>query len=98
MNDMKFSDFEIFQNSGKGIPLFLTGQNIALKPITTIDRVSSVLKTGLNGICVTNVSHKSARNYKETFSTETEDQGSLHPVLTSGNTEYCFFASSHCSV
>ena len=67
-------------------------------PITSIEGGSSVLKIGRNSICVANVSHQSARNYKEKFSTETEDQGSLHPVLTSGNTEYCFFANSHCSV
>ena len=35
---------------------------------------------------------------KKNFSTETEDQGSLYPVLKSSNTEYGFFAISHCSV
>jgi len=47
----------------------------------------------LNNICVANVSDQAAH-----FSTETEDQGSLYPVLRSSNTEYCFFAGSHCSV
>jgi hypothetical protein len=50
MNDMEFSAFEIFQHSGKGIPLILTGQNIAFMPITSIEGVSSVLKTGRNSI------------------------------------------------
>jgi hypothetical protein len=27
MNDTEFSDIEIFQHSGKGIPLFMTGHN-----------------------------------------------------------------------
>jgi len=49
----------------------------------------------MNNICVENVSDQSARKYKEKFSTEIEDQGSLYPVLKSNNTEYCFFASSH---
>ena len=60
--------------------------------------ISSVLKTERNNICVANVSDQSARKNKEKFSTEIEDQRSLYPVLKSSNTEYCFFASSHCSV
>jgi hypothetical protein len=28
MNDWEFSDIEIFQHSGKGIPLFMTGHKI----------------------------------------------------------------------
>jgi len=60
--------------------------------------VSSVLKTERNNIYVVNVSDQSARKYKEHFSTEIDDQGSLYPVLESSNTEYCFFASSHFSV
>jgi hypothetical protein len=52
----------------------------------------------LNNICVANVSDQSARKYKEKVSTEIDEQGRLHPVLKSSNTEYCFFASSHCSV
>jgi len=28
MNDREFSDLEIFQRSGKGIPLFMTGTKI----------------------------------------------------------------------
>jgi len=60
--------------------------------------VFSVLKTERNNICVANVSDQSTRKYKENISTETEDQGSLYPVLRSSDTEYCFFASSHCSV
>jgi hypothetical protein len=51
-----------------------------------------------NNICVANVNEQSARKCKENVSTEIEDQGSLYPVLKSSNTEYCFFASLHCSV
>jgi len=86
MKDTEFSYFEIFQNSGNWLPLFMADQNINVKPITSIDGISSVLKTGRNNICVAKASHQSARKYKEKFPTETEDQGSLHPVLTSGNT------------
>ena len=89
MNDREFSDMEIFQYS-----VIKT----ACKPITTMGSVSSVLKTERNNICVANVSDQSARKYKENFSTETEDQGSLYPVLKSSSAEYCFFASSHYSV
>ena len=71
---------------------------IAYKSITTMGGVSSVLKTERNNICVANVSDQSARKYKETFSIEIEDQGSLYPVLKSSNNKYCFFASFHCSV
>ena len=60
--------------------------------------VSSVLKTERNNICAANVSDQSARKYKENFSTEIEDQGSLYLVLKSSSSEYCFFALSHCSV
>ena len=94
----EFSDIEIFQHSGKGIPLFMTGHKIACKPITTMGGVSSGLKTERNNICVANVSVQSARKNKEKFYTEIEDQGSLYPFLKSSNTEYCFFVSSHCSV
>ena len=48
--------------------------------------VSSVLKTERYNICVANVSDQSERKYKEIFSTEIEDQGSLYPVLKSTNT------------
>ena len=44
------------------------------------------------------MSAQSARQYKEKFSTEIEDQGSLYPVLKSSNTEYSFFAISHCNM
>jgi hypothetical protein len=95
MNDQEFSDIELFQHSGKGIPLFMTGQKNCLQ---AMGGVSSVLKTERSNICVTNVSDQSARKYKQNLSIETEDQGRLYPVLKSSNTECCFFASSHCSV
>jgi len=94
MDDREFSDLEIFQYSGKGIPLIRT----ACKPITTMGGVSSVFKTERNNICFANVNDQSTRKYKERFFTEIEDQGSLYSVLKSSNTEYCFFAISHCSV
>jgi hypothetical protein len=56
---------------------------IDCKPITTIGGVSSVLRTEQNNICVANVTGRSARKYKEVFSTEIEVQGSLYPVLLS---------------
>jgi hypothetical protein len=31
MNDLEFSDIEIFQHSGKGIPLFLAGHKNCLQ-------------------------------------------------------------------
>jgi len=31
MNDREFSDIEIYQHSGKGIPLFMTGHKNCLK-------------------------------------------------------------------
>jgi len=98
MNDLEFPDIEIFQHSGKGISLFMTGHKNCLQAITTMGGISSVLRTEWNNICVANVSDQSARNYKEKFSTEIEDQGSLHPILKSSNTAYCFFAILHCSV
>jgi len=76
----------------------MTGHKIACKPITTMGGVSSVLKTERNNICAANVGDQLAMKYKEKFSTETEDQDSLYPVLKSSNTERCFFAISHCSV
>jgi hypothetical protein len=98
MNYRKFSDIEIFQHSEKGIPLFMTGHKNVLQADFNNGRLSSVLKTERNNICVGNFCDQSARKYTERFSTETEDQCSLHPVLKSANTEYCFFASLHCSV
>jgi len=98
MNDREFSDIQIFQHSGKGIPLFMTGHKNCLHADYNNGGVSSVLKIERNNICVANVSDQSARKNKEKFSTGIEDQGSLYPVLKSSNTECCFFASSHCSV
>jgi hypothetical protein len=88
VNDRELSDIEIFQHSGKGIPLFTTDHKTACKPITTMDGVSSVLKTERNNICVANDRDQSAELYKEIFSTEIEDQGSLYSVLKSRNTKY----------
>ena len=98
MNDREFSDTKVFQHSGKGIPLFMTGHKNCLQADYNNGRNSSVLKTERNNFCVANVSDQSARKNKEKLSNEIEDQGSLYPVLKSSNTEYCFFAISLCSV
>jgi hypothetical protein len=98
MNEREFSDIKIFQHSEKGIPLFMTGHKNILQAHFNNGRLSSVLKTERNNTCVWNFCDQSARKYKESFSTETEDQGCLYRILKSANTEYCFFASSHCSV
>jgi hypothetical protein len=55
------SDIEIFEHSGKGIPLLSLVIKFARKPITTIGGVPSVLKTEKNNIRVANVSYQSAR-------------------------------------
>jgi hypothetical protein len=57
MIDRELSDIEIVQLSGK---LFMTGQKIACKPITTMSGASSVLKTERNNTRVANVSDQSA--------------------------------------
>ena len=89
---------EIFQYSGKGIPLFITGHKNCLQADYTNGRRILCIKTERNNTCDANVSDQSTRKYKENFSTETEDQGILYPVLKSSNIECCIFASSHCSV
>jgi hypothetical protein len=76
----------------------MTGHKNCLQAIYNNGRRILFSKPERNNICVANVSDQSARKYKEKFSTEIEDQGSLYPVLKSSNTEYCFFTSSHCSV
>ena len=63
-----------------------------------MDGVSSVLKTERNNICVANVIDQSATKYKDKFSIEIKDQGSLYPVLKSSNIKYWFFTILHCSV
>jgi len=98
MNDREFSDIKIFQHLGKGIPLFMTGHKNCLQASYNNGWHIFYSQNWMNNICVENVSDQSARKYKEKFSTEIEDQGSLYPVLKSNNTEYCFFASSHWSV
>ena len=111
MNDREFSDTEIFQHSGKGMPLFMTGhknclqanynngRRILFSKLNEIICVANVSdQSARKYICVANVSDQSARKYKEKFSTEIEDQGSLYPVLKSSNIEYFYFASSHCSL
>jgi hypothetical protein len=88
MNDREFSDIEIFEYSGKGIPLFMTGHKNCLQDYYNNGLRIFCSKTKRYNICAANVSDQSARKYKEKFSTEIEDQGSLYPLLKSTNTEY----------
>ena len=81
MNDREFSYIEIFQHSGKGIPLFMTVHKNCLQADYNNGGEPSVLRIERNNVCVANVSDQSARKYKEKVFTETEDQGSLYPVL-----------------
>jgi hypothetical protein len=61
INDREISDIEIFQNLGKGIPLFMTGHTNCLQVnYNNVRRVSSFLKTERNNICVANVSDQAA--------------------------------------
>jgi len=98
MNDSEFSDIEIFQHSGKGILLFMTGHKNCQQANYNNGQHIHCSQNEQNNICVANVSGQSARKYKENFSTEIEDQSSLYLVLKSSSTEYCFFANSHCCV
>ena len=56
MNDREFSDIEIFQHSGKGIPLFVTCHKNCLQADYNMRGVSSILKTKRNKICAANIS------------------------------------------
>jgi hypothetical protein len=50
MNDQEFSDIEIFQHSGKGIPLFMTGHKNCLQQwaaytlFSKLNEITSVLQ------------------------------------------------------
>jgi hypothetical protein len=44
VNNRELSEIKIFQHSGKGIPLIMTGHKKGLQPVTTMGGVFSVLK------------------------------------------------------
>ena len=98
MNVLEFSDIEIFQHSGKGIPLLMTGHKNCLQVDYKNGRPILFLKTERNKIYAANISNQPARKYEEKFSSEIEGQSSLYPVLKPSTAQYCFFAISHCSV
>lgn len=83
------------QHSGKGIPLFMTGHKICLEAEYHNGRR---ILCSQNSICIANVSDQSARKYEENFSTETEDQSCLYPILKSTNTvsSQVFIAGCKC--
>jgi hypothetical protein len=49
MSDREFSDIEIFQNSGKGIPLFMAGQNKCLQADYLLGPGPHLIKKNLAG-------------------------------------------------
>jgi hypothetical protein len=69
-----------------------------MRRIICLDVSKSSDPESVNNNCVAKDSGQSARKYKENFSAEIEDEGSLNPFLKSSNTEYRFFANSHCSL
>jgi len=99
MNDREFSGIKIFSTFRKGntavydqswkLPASQLQQWAAYPLFSKLSEITSVLQ-----MSVTN----QQRSIKNFFFTETEDQGSLYLVLKSSNTEYSFFAISHCRV
>ena len=71
MKVREFSDMEIFQHSGKGIPHFMTGHKNCVQGDYNMGGVSSALKIERNKICVANVSDQSARKYEENLTPPT---------------------------
>jgi hypothetical protein len=49
MNDREFSDIEIFQHSGKGIPLFMTGHKKCLQADYFLGPGTRLIKKEFNG-------------------------------------------------
>jgi hypothetical protein len=49
MNDREFSDTEIFQHSGKGIPLFMTDHKNCLQSGYFLGPGSRLIKKGFTG-------------------------------------------------
>jgi hypothetical protein len=49
MNDREFSDIEIFQHSGKGIPLFMTGHKNCLQADYLLGPGRRLIKKNLPG-------------------------------------------------
>jgi hypothetical protein len=49
MSDREFSDIEIFQDSGKGIPLFMTGHKNCLQADYLLGQGSRLIKKAFTG-------------------------------------------------
>jgi hypothetical protein len=49
MNDLEFSDIEIFQHSGRGIPLFMTGHKNCLQADYLLGRGPRLIKKEFTG-------------------------------------------------
>jgi len=94
LNDREFSDIEIFQHSGKGIPLFMTGHKNCLQQWAAYPLVSKLNEiTSVFQMSVTNQQGSIKKKFPLKLNIK-----AVYPVLKSSNNEYCFFASSHCSV
>jgi hypothetical protein len=50
MNDREFSDIQIFQHSGKGIPLFMTGHKNFLQADYLLGPGPHLIKKEFNGL------------------------------------------------
>jgi hypothetical protein len=55
MGDREFSDFQIFQHSGKGIPLFMTGHKNCLQADYLLGPGPCLIKNNLPGRGLTEV-------------------------------------------
>jgi hypothetical protein len=76
--------------------MFMTVHKNCLQADYNNGGVSSVLKIGRNNAGVANISGQSARKYKEKFSSETEVQGSLYPVLLNTVSSQVRIAACKC--
>jgi hypothetical protein len=77
MNDREFSDIEIFQHSGKGIPLFMTGHKNCLQADYLLGPGPRLIKKKLPGRDLTKVEKHWIRQFSQ--------QG---PVVTSCTTRF----------
>jgi hypothetical protein len=63
MNDWEFSDIQIFQHSGKGIPLFITGHKNCLQADYLLGPGPRLIKKNLPGRGLTEVEKHCFRSY-----------------------------------
>jgi hypothetical protein len=61
MSDREFSDIEIFQRSGKGIPLFMIGHKNCMQADYLLGPGPSLIKNNLPGRSLTNVEKHCSR-------------------------------------